>query len=438
MKRVKLALIKSTWLISVIFIIVLLSGCEKNIATSPINFFSEQIPGSKNNGPNGTWWGYNQSKIVRYGNVVYMYVIDNQNIDANPNPNASNPSKIVIYRKEGENAWQKGGSFNTSRPGNILVDSDGMVHLIVFEPTYTLSSENGSYGKLKHYWFPNSKTGDITNFQQETIIDNDGVSQGETVNIRVGASIGNNDMIAVSFGLNKTHRLYYKEKTGVKWIMDYSSPNLGSDIYYPYVLVTDSGFGILAIQDNYVGQNLPNIYQKSFYFEKKSGVWRNETIIDLQSHSLAQSRPQLVENSDIYQDANKRIHVLYQTRLNPSDQYLNTFTHSKQNASGWESSTVSTTDSKTNWMRIIEINGENYYLCCSWDKLYIKKGINGEFTKLNIPKISGLYIYVSAPRGGTRTTENYVDILLLNGNGGDYPNAKNYYIRIEKSEFAKI
>jgi len=47
--------------------------------------------------------------------------------------------------------------------------------------------------------------------EQETIIDNDGVSQGETVNIRVGASIRNNDMIAVSFGLNETHQVYYKE-----------------------------------------------------------------------------------------------------------------------------------------------------------------------------------------------------------------------------------
>ena len=205
-----------------------------------------------------------------------MYVIENTNIDSNPNPNASNPSKIVIYKKEGEGAWIKGNSFNTSRPGNILMDSQGIVHLIVFDPTYTQSSENGSYGRLKHYWFPNCKTGDITTFQQETIIDNDGVSQGETVNIRVGASIGNNDMIAVSFGLRQTHQVYYKDKNGLKWLMDYAGTGLVSDYYYPYIQITDFGVSILAIQDDY-----PNIYQKTYYFEKKNGAWRKESIIDL-------------------------------------------------------------------------------------------------------------------------------------------------------------
>ncbi|MFA5848669.1 MAG: hypothetical protein WC833_02210 [Bacteroidales bacterium] len=437
MKQVKFGFVSALRCIAVIFSLVQMSGCEKNIATASIDFVSEQIPGSKNHSPNGTWWGYNQSKIVRYGNVVYMYVIENQNVDSNPNPNATNPSKIVLYRKDSDNSWQKGGSFNTSRPGNILIDSDGIVHLIVFEPTYTLSTENGSYGKLKHYWFPNCKTGDITSSQQETIIDNDGVSQGETVNMRVGASIGKDDVMAVSFGLNKTHRLYYKEKTGVKWIMDYSSPNLGSDIFYPYVIVTDSGFGILAIQDDYVGQNLPNIYQKTYYFEKKNGAWKNEILINLQSHPLAQSRPQLIENSDICQDAAKQIHLLYQTRLNPSDQSQNSFSLSSQLTSGWDNQPVTASDN-TNWMRIIEVNGETYYLCSSWDKLYIKKGVAGELKQLKVPKVSGMYIYVSSPRGGTKSAENYVDILLLNGNRDDYPNAKNYYIRIAKSEFAKI
>jgi len=429
--------------LAIIFLIVQLSGCEENTTPNPpsstsVNVTYEQIPGSKNHSPNGTWWGYNQSKIVRYGSSVYMYVIENTNIDSNPNPNALNPSKIAIYKKEGEGVWIKGNSFNTSRPGNILMDSQGIVHLIVFEPTYTQSSENGSYGRLKHYWFPNCKTGDITTFQQETIIDNDGVSQGETVNIRVGASIGNNDMIAVSFGLNQTHQMYYKEKNGIKWLMDYAGQGLGSDYYYPYVQITDFGVSILAIQDQYVGQNLPNLYQKAYYFEKKNGAWRKESIIDLSSNSLASSRPQLVETSDIYQDAAKQIHLVYQTRLNPSDAYLNTFIHAIQNTTGWINETVTITDSKTNWIRLIEYGGEMYYLCCSRDKLYLKKGINGAFTQLDVPKVTGMYIYVTSPRGGTNSSESYIDILMLNGNSGDYPNAKNYYVRIAKSELSKI
>src|SRR3989339_599686 len=280
-----------------ILTLLLIGGCEK-IEVSSVAVFSEQIPGSKNHGPNGTWWGYNQSKIVRYGSTVYMYVVENENIDNNPNPNASNPSKIAIYRKEGEGAWQRGARFNTSRPGNSLMDSEGIVHLIVFEPTYTLSTENGSYGRLKHYWFPNCKTGDITSFQEEIIVDNDGVSQGETVNIRVGASIGANDMIAVSYGMIKNHVVCYKEKNGIKWTQEFAGTALGSDFFYPYVAVTDFGITILAVQDDWTGPNQPNLYQKSRYFEKRSGTWINMDVINLQNHALAQSRPHLVDNSD--------------------------------------------------------------------------------------------------------------------------------------------
>ncbi|MDO9510508.1 MAG: hypothetical protein Q7J34_02005 [Bacteroidales bacterium] len=420
------------------FLFFVIASCGKEIETSPINFKVEQIPGSKNHSPNGTWWGYNQSKIVRFGNTVYMYVIDNQNIDINPNPNASNPSKIVLYRKEDDNSWQKGASFNTSRPGNILMDSEGIVHLIVFEPTYTQSFENGAYGKLLHYWFPNCKTGDISIFNQEIIVDNDGVSQGETVNMRVGASIGDDDMISVSFGLNKGHQIYYKEKNGIKWQMEYAWQNLNSDVYYPYVISTDFGLGILAIQDNFVGENMPNIYQKIFYFERKSGIWTPETIIDLQNNALASTRPQLVENCDIFQDRNKQIHLLYQTRLNPADPWLNTFYLATQTISGWEHKEISISEESTNWLRMIEIQGTQYFLCTSWDKLYVKKGIDGQFYEIPIPKMSGIYVYINSPRGGTKTNENFIDILLLNGNSNDYPNAKNYYLRIEKSEFLKL
>jgi hypothetical protein len=417
--------------------LLLIGGCEK-IEVSSVAVFSEQIPGSKNHGPNGTWWGYNQSKIVRYGSTVYMYVVENENIDNNPNPNATNPSKIAIYRKDGEGGWQKGASFNTSRPGNILMDSEGIVHLIVFEPTYTLPSENGSYGRLKHYWFPNCKTGDITSFQQEVIVDNDGFSQGETVNIRVGASIGADDLIAVSYGLNKSHIVRYKEKNGIKWWQESAGTALGSDYYYPYVVVTDFGIGILAVQDDWVGPNLPNLYQKSRYFEKRSGSWTSSDIINLQSHSLAQTRPQLVDNSDIYQDAGKLVSTIYLTKLNPSDKYQNSFIHGTRSGNAWTNQTLTTTDEKTNWVRMIEVGGQMYYICTTWDKVYIKKGVSGEYKRLNVPKIEGIYPYLAAPRSGTKPSESYIDLLLLCGSSDSYPNAKNYYVRIAKSELAKI
>src|SRR3990167_8513448 len=83
---------------------------------------SEKIPGSKFHSPDATWWGYNQNKIVRFGDLVFMYVVENLD-DSN-----KTLSNLVIYLKNGDSSWQKGASFATSRPGNILVDSQGVLH----------------------------------------------------------------------------------------------------------------------------------------------------------------------------------------------------------------------------------------------------------------------------------------------------------------------
>jgi len=439
MRCIYFRLFSSAFTASIVTITFILTvSCEKNIELAPIDVFYEQIPGSKNHSPNGTWWGYNQSKIVRHGNTVYMYVVENENIDINPNPNASNPSKLAIYRKEGEGSWHKGATFNTSRPGNILIDSEGIAHLIVFEPTYTQSSENGSFGKLKHYWFPGCTSGDISTFQEEIIVDNDGVSQGETVNIRVGASIGPDDLIAVSCGLNNTHVVWYREKNESKWYQEIAGSNLGSNYYYPYVQVTGSGIIILAVQDDWVGPGQPTVYQKSHYFEKRNGVWSHENIIDLESHALAQSRPELVDNSDLYVDAAGNTNLVYLTRLDPGDKWLNNFTQSSRSGSGWNNQSITLTNDNTNWIRLLEIDGQMYYFCSSWDEMYIKKGIIGKYKKLDVPRVNGIYPYLAAPRGGTSSSGNYIDLLLLSGHSDSYPNAQNYYIRIAKSELSKL
>jgi hypothetical protein len=207
---------------------------------------------------------------------------------------------------------------------------------------------------------------------------------------------------------------------------------LGSDYYYPYLISAESGIGIMSIQDDWTGPNQPNLYQKSLYFEKKSGAWSQESMADLSGHSLASVRPQLVENSDIYEDESHRMHMIYQTRTDPDDPWLNTFVHATHEGTGWNREEISLTDKKTSWIRMLEIDGEFYYFCCSWDKLYVKKGSAGKFIRLKGPDIDGIYLYLAAPRGGTDPSEPWVDLLLLNGNGDNYPNGKNYYVRISK------
>ena len=87
---------------------------------------------------------------------------------------------------------------------------------------------------------------------------------------------------------------------------------------------------------------------------------------------------------------------------------------------------------------MIEVSGQMYYFLSTWDKVYIKKGINGDYKRLNTPKVEGIYLYLAAPRGGTSASESYIDMLILCGSSSSYPNAKNYYVRIPKSELSKL
>ena len=61
-------------------VIFFISSCNKDKV--PLSNYLEQItfeaiPGSTYHDQNATWWGYNQQKIVRFEDKVFMAVIEN-------------------------------------------------------------------------------------------------------------------------------------------------------------------------------------------------------------------------------------------------------------------------------------------------------------------------------------------------------------------------
>lgn len=410
---------------------------EKN---NEIEVFYEEIPGSKFHGPDATWWGYNQTKIVRFGNIVFTYVIENTD-DSN-----KTSSPFVIYKKEGENRWEKGVSFTTSRPGNILIDSKGVLHAFVFEPFNV--AKNDSWGKLKHYSFPKASTGDILNYEEETVIDNDGTS--ETVNIRVGAAIGQDDTMALGFGLTAynpqysghSEHLYFKKPADSKWKHLIAGENLGHDWYYPFVWVDKDEFYLLPVQDDFTGQGNPNLYQKIMYFVYTNGQWEREIIIDLSSHTLASSRPRLLEQEELFKDSQGRIHILYKEFLDPSSTWKTT-NHKHIIKVGKDTITqaIDFDRDDINWIRLFEVENTLYYFMTTFDSFFIAKVGEERQVKLPLPKgPQGTYPYIATVKGGTRGVLEFVDILLLAADQKIYAEGKqkNYYIRIPKSEFLNM
>ena len=103
--------------------LVAIAACHSYVALPGV--LVEPLPGSVNQF-NGTWWGYNQTKLVRRGNRVVTYVIKND-------VPAGTALEFTLYQKLGDGPWTAGASLPTSRPGNLLVDSAGAIHALVFE-----------------------------------------------------------------------------------------------------------------------------------------------------------------------------------------------------------------------------------------------------------------------------------------------------------------
>lgn len=410
--------------------------------TQKQTILTEKIKGSKFHGPDGTWWGYNQSKIVRFKDIVFSYYIDNDD-DSN-----KTSSRFVIMKKDGDGEWEEGAMFPTSRPGNLLIDSKGVLHAFVFEPFDVV--KNDSWGRILHYWFPDASKGDVKNYRKEIIVDNDGES--ETANIRVGAAIGADDTMTISFGLTKfnplysgqSEHIYYKKPHEEKWNHTFTD-NLLHDYYYPFTLASGDTFYLLPVQDDYNGPGTtgipyPNIYQKILFMQVKDGKWSQELVADLSNHELAKKRPRLLEQEDLY-EKDGTIHILYKEFLDEKEDYRATVHwHLYGNLGNFKSEAIKFDKPGINWVRLLEVDGKLYYLITTFGEVFISPVDKINLIKINVPEdAKNNYPYVSTKKAGSSKSE-YVDVLLLEADQKLFQERSqtNYYVRILKEIFTDL
>ena len=391
------------------------------------NYSFEKIPGSKFHSPEGglsvgTWWGYNQSKIVRFRDTVFTYVIENDN-------KLGTKSLMALYKKKGNGTWTKGASLPCSVPGNILVDSNGGLHVLVHEPENAYKSS--SNGSLEYYYFKEAGRGNIDSYLHETIIYK---SHGkETVNKRIGASISPQNEIVLAFGLGTSEYLYSKKVDTNKWKKMRAGANLGHNFYYPYPIITPSGYSILAIQDDYVihkGQ-AKNPYHIAIYFENTGNKWSHEYLLDNTKSQQAVDKTEwkTVDISDIYYDNANNIHVIVRDRV--KDKW---FHYTKELGKKTWDIKVLKTKSNLKWIRIIELKRKVFYLLTSSREIFLMSAKNNRtFQLINENfKSRGIYPYIASSKNGTTDNSDFLDILILNGSSKSYPDAPNYYLKISK------
>lgn len=404
-----------------------------------LQVFVEKIPGSRFHGPDATWWGYNQSKIVRFNDTVFMYVLDNKDNDN------KTLSELVVYKKEGNNSWQEGARFLTGTPGNLLIDSQGILHLFVIEPKNIQVSDN--VGALIHYSFPQAKNGDIATFTREVVVEN--TDNPQTFNGRIGTAIGSDDTLAIAVGItkfnplykNQSEHIYYKNKNDIKWIHLYTD-NLLHDYYYPFLLVSGDTFHLLTVQDDFTGVGNPNIYQQILYLQFANNTWSQKLMADYTTHPLASSRPRIVEQDDLFEDSNGTIHAIYKENTHPDNRFLTDHIHwwKEKGATEWKQEKL-TLPNSINWVRLFEVNNQVYFLANSWDTVYIGRLDSPEkLIKIPITDAIGMYPYVATARGAADSNSPYIDILLLAADSETFTKGvqKNYYLRLSKENLAKV
>jgi hypothetical protein len=405
---------------------------------------SESIAGSEYHAPNSTWWGYNMSKVVRYGTRIYIGVVENFD------NTGSLIGNFKIYQKEDGAGFVFLDSFPTSRPGNILVDSTGEIHVITFEPYDIL--QNDSIGSL----VINSSSGINVGapvFTREVIVAAPNANQ-EYVNIRIGAAISSNDHIAIVHGLNQynpvnslnTVQLYLNEGSGwvTKTFTNFTSGQ-ETEYYYPFVTFdnNDNVF-ILPVQDEYYlpGGSPPavNLYYKIPYlkYDRQANNFTFTMLEDVSLTPLASTNYHMLEQSEVYFDTSTlNTYFIYKKAVSSSNKDM---ILAVRNSSGVVTKqNLSWANSKgANWLRLFSYNNKIYSIFVSWDKIYAADVATGKVKQLKLQVPVGSYLYLSSERGGVDINNPMLDIYLISGASSTYPGSTYKIHSVPKSEIGLL
>lgn len=373
---------------------------------------------------NGTWWGYNQSKLMRLDDVVFTYYVDNSD-QVNGVANINNPNLVVLTMINNNGDVIEFDTLPSSRPANILVDkSRKLVYAIVVEPTMT--NDNGSTGKLVVYTYFFDGVEPIF-LERNTIVDHNG-SELETVNIRIGATIDDDGNIAIVYGLadasytfsmvvqlyDVENDLWYEESVYMNGVKE---PN-----FYPDIAMKSlNDFVIVAVQDNCVDYNGSCAYLYLRYFIYQDGLWQYDILDDYRDYDNKSDKLTLVEHTEVYLDSEGIYHLVWRSM---AGEQLFHHVHIDENKQLISRELIIHKD--INWLRIVEVDHIKYFIGHGNNRTQII-----DFETLEVlhndqsTQIDGAYFYVFSD--GTQ-----IDCLLLNGNSSTYGDQDDEYISYKR------
>ena len=302
-----------------IVIIIGCSGCIEDDSESKLPF-DQSFVGSRNNynaGGSSTAWGDNIVKIVATENTTFTYVMDKD----------VSPRRAFLYSKTDGEDWQEGESFHTIRPPNLLVDSQGFVHLIFFEP-YDTDKWGEWGGRIVHVKFdqPETVSGSHTSeYLTPARSETRPLTLDTCVTLYCGAAIGEDDTILVVYQ-NSLHEDSPPHSLGARiydpiaemWSYESVATDLTSRFCYPYAAVTKDYFHVLAVEDDY-DKDLESAgvwpfrygMVKHFQRARDSTEWVESTLIDFNPTLSALELSKIwLRHNDFLVDSKGTVHAL--------------------------------------------------------------------------------------------------------------------------------
>jgi len=402
-----------------IVIVIGCSGCVEDDSESEKLPFDQSIVGSRSNfaGSFSTAWGDHLVKIVATENTTFTYVMDKD----------VSPHQAFLYSKTDGGDWQEGKSFRSSNPPNLLVDSQGFIHLIAFEP-YTISDD--IHGRLFHVKFdePNTISSSYTFEYLTPDTRETEVTLDTYADAHYGAAIGEDDTILEinevwpiesnsSFAL--VARIY--DPIEENWSFEPVVTDLTSRFSYPYAAVTDDYFHVLAIEDD-PDEDLESTgfaYRfgaiKHFQRARDSTEWVESTLIDFNpTLSKLEISKIWLRHSDFLIDSNGIVHALISYCGNIDSGTPCTCEEcepiayhywKEESSTEWHSELA--IDTSCGFLRLWEReDGQLFYVYTKWNEqiCLIPQGTTKRYliSDLDSPYTVEPNPFIAAARGGTR------------------------------------
>lgn len=379
-----------------------------------------QINSCSESGCNAAW-GPNTIKIASYENNVFTYVMDC----------SVSPWQVSLYSKESGGIWQKGESISLGNPPNILVDSQGFVHLIGHKPF----ADDRTQGQLFHIEFNESNTVSGS-YTLEYITPDTRTTSWSLNNVSSlynGAAIGEDGTILVAYQASMSYpspphailaRIY--DPITEEWSYESVATNLSTRFCYPFAAVSENYFHIIAVEDE-ADETLPSPWRfgivKHFQRARDSNEWVESTLVDFTDEINA--NPEVndllwMRNMDLFVDSKDIVHVMirYNEEWEPNQNFRTAYHYCKaESDTEWQLEQV--LDEQCYWLKLWEReDGQLFYVYSNFNQQIdvIPFGTNQHYTvsNLNSPYNTDPVPYIANPRSGTNPS-SMLNLVIFSG-----------------------